>query len=59
MPIENTLKHTGENQCDLICQLFNALLPEKDVGLNTHTNHEELRWKVIEDFQNLHSFQNN
>ena len=36
-----------------------TLLPEKDVGLNTHTNHEELRWKVVEDFQNLHSFQNN
>ena len=36
-----------------------TLLPEKDVGLNTYTNHEELRWKVVEDFQNLHSFQNN
>ena len=36
-----------------------TLLPEKDVGLNTHKNHEELRWKVVEDFQNLHSFQNN
>ena len=36
-----------------------TLLPEKDVGLNTHKNHEELRWKVVEDFQNLHNFQNN
>ena len=27
-----------------------TLLPEKDVGLNTYTNHEELRWKVVEDF---------
>ena len=35
------------------------LLPENEVGLNRHKNHEELRWKVVEDFQNLHSFQNN
>ena len=30
LPIEKKLKHTGENQCDIICQLFNALLPRKD-----------------------------
>jgi len=31
-----------------------TLLPEKDVGLNTHKNHEELRWKVVEDFKNTY-----